>query len=100
MSMDVPLTVLDIKFNEMVNQTRSGQAHWAGTGPKGVSCRECSHWEFDGYKPDGTLKPASCAMYLTLSYTKGKKFSHEAISCKFFKKNENPPTVSKPRKVT
>lgn len=34
----------EAKFDTPIRETFLGQAHIAGTGPEGKTCRECEHW--------------------------------------------------------
>ena len=38
--------------DEALRQTYIGQAHIAGTGPIGATCRECRHWHRWKTEPD------------------------------------------------
>lgn len=98
MSKDIPLTTLDREFNEMVRLTPSGMAHWATTGPKGTTCRECTNFEKPEYKDD-MLRVSKCRMYRVLSYREGKPVPHETPSCKFFEWNDNPPPIMKKKLI-
>ncbi len=95
MSRDIPLTVLDLEFNEMVKNTPSGMAYWAGTGPPGRTCRECRHFGQKkgdiGYNTHGLLKNAKCAQYLSLSLRDGRAIPHDSKACKFFEESVSPP---------
>lgn len=104
MSRDVPLTVLDRDFNEMVRNTPSGMAHWAGTGPKGRTCRECLYFGGPpGSKPEynthGLLKKAKCLQYTTLSHRDGRPIPHDSAACKFFHENDKPPPSFKLKQI-
>lgn len=98
MSKDVPLTVLDTEFHNLVRLTPAGMAHWATTGPKGTTCRECSNFEKPEYK-DNMLRASKCRMYRVLSYREGKAVPHDTPSCKFFERSENPPPTMKKKSI-
>lgn len=84
--------------------THLGQAHIAGFGPAGKTCRECCHYGddaadypdfYEGSKTGGALKPGRC-----LYPIRGKarrKFPHSAKACRFFEQSDNPPPTAKLR---
>lgn len=41
------LTAINPELDRQVRQTFEGQAHFAGTGPKGATCGNCRHWSGD-----------------------------------------------------
>lgn len=73
-------------------QTHFGMAHLAGTGPKGKTCRECSHYRVNmksgNYKVSGELKNGRCT--LGLPGQSSRTFPHVAQSCRFFEQEANP----------
>lgn len=84
--------------------THLGQAHLAGTGPDGATCRECNHfcltgedWPdfFDSGQKKGQLRQARCEY--PISGKSKRKFPHTARACSFFERNDNPPPTSKPK---
>ena len=98
------LTVIDPDLEQKRNRTPEGMAHWAGTGPTGLTCRECSFYEFVGYKSNrgshrgGTLKNGSCNKYEVLIRRRGPKIPFESAACKYFEPNKTPPAITDPRK--
>jgi hypothetical protein len=63
-----------------------GQAHFSGTGPSGLTCRQCLHWthgRYD-YSTDGYLQPARCGKFKELTNSRGAKVSPDAPACKYF----------------
>ncbi len=100
------------EFDGAIRQTFLGQAHIAGTGPEGKTCRECSLWcvirsvkdhtgqrvtvhEPPGYNAEShklapfELKRARCNYRIA---NKAKRnVPHYAKACRFFEQNENPP---------
>jgi hypothetical protein len=82
--------------------THLGQAHIAGTGPAGATCRKCrffamkrKDWpEFYGGKDKGALKQAKCDYEITGKSS--RQFPHSARACSFFERNDNPPPAFKP----
>lgn len=91
----------DPDFDRALTQTHEGQAHLAGSGPAGRTCRECLLWAFDGYhatgglnRVAGALKPATCGKYRELMRRAGKAIPHHAKACRHFQENPQPPKVS------
>lgn len=87
------------EFDAKIERTHLGQAHLAGTGPKGTTCRECAFFASDGHyaksdkKRAGVLKDGRC-----LAPQPGKakrRFPHTAESCLLFEANPNPPLAQK-----
>jgi hypothetical protein len=91
-----------------LSDTHAGQAHIAGTGPVGKTCRECSHWRrppdvprheyyrkriFEG----ATLKPHACGKTASLTGRAGDRVPHDARACKYFEQADCPPPVSDKR---
>ena len=86
-----------------IMETYKGQAHIAGTGPEGTTCRECAHWGTDrpqryrhfGHRKNcltpGELKEGQCH--------RGKAgqiyqlLPHDAKSCLWFEPAKNPPAA-------
>lgn len=84
--------------------THLGQAHIAGTGPAGATCRECVHYGddqaqwpdfYEGGKSGGALKQGRCLYPITGKAA--RKFPHTARACRFFERNDSPPPTSKPK---
>jgi hypothetical protein len=75
--------------------THKGMAHFAGTGPRGLTCRECifwDHWKGDYRKKDGLIKPAPCKKYQQLrSGERGNDVPDDAAACKYFEFNQTAP---------
>jgi hypothetical protein len=96
--MNLHLTVLDPELERLRRQTHPGQAHWAGSGPNSVTCRQCIHWtDGSGYYAGifGTLKPRRCAKYEEMMRARGGKIPHDAQACKYFDENNSPPAVKR-----
>lgn len=97
-----------LPFDEAISNTFLGQAHIAGTGPKGATCRECKFWHsIRSFKDqatgkrhqvvvppphgakDGKIKKAQCRRPIR---GKAKKaIPHHASACRLFEANPNPP---------
>lgn len=75
-----------------------GMAHFAGTGPKQTTCRECIFWAHDQYdyaakggKLRGLIKPARCKRYQQLTGQQGAKIPDDAMSCRHFERVDLVP---------
>lgn len=91
-----------------VERTHMGQAHIAGTGPEGRTCRECKYWySWDvkerPYRPyrggdDGLmhLEPSKCR-YSILNKAE-RRVPHHAQACRLFEQNDSPPPITRERK--
>lgn len=96
--------------------THKGMAHFAGTGPKGKSCRHCKHWNFGwngeyfskGHHAGERLKPQPCLKNEEIAKSQGKKIArdskplvpYDARACKYFEERADTPTVMKPKRHT
>jgi len=103
----------EAQFDTQIRETFLGQAHIAGTGPTGTTCRECVYWRKVGRrrdKPGGAVveyvKPAeyfgkkhkTAPLALKKQYctkpilNKAKRMIlHSAKSCRLFEPSDNPP---------
>lgn len=93
------MTEHDAKFQA----THLGQAHLAGTGPKGKTCRECVFYGaglkvwpdyYEGGDLKNCLKQAGCSN--PIPHKSKRRFPHLAASCALFEQNDNPPPVTRP----
>lgn len=89
-------------YDGPLKETYLGMAHIAGTGPAGVTCRECRYWHLTekgkpvspGYYSDairttaGLLKPAKCNY--PISHKANRRFPHYAKACRLFDPAEEP----------
>jgi len=96
---DEHLTGGDDKLAKQVRRTHAGMAHWAGTGPRGKTCRECKFWEFDGYLVStAQLKSTTCGKYAAMmGGHDGPRVPHHAPSCKYFQGLTDPPAIYDPK---
>ena len=97
--------------DELVTKTYLGQAHFAGTGPEGATCRQCIWWKLlrmkkakkgredappEFYEPghhkkDGELRRKKCTRPI---HGKAKRLvPHHAEACRLFEPNPNPPAI-------
>ncbi len=101
-AMDLSLTT--VPGQELVGKTHLGQAHLAGTGPEGKSCRMCSHWHnYKGNKrhydylsnAEGMmqLQPSRCRYPIMNKAL--RRVPHYAPACRFFKENPEPPVIER-----
>jgi len=79
--------------------TFPGMAHFAGSGPRGRTCRECIFWahQKNDYrskngKYGGLIKPAPCRKYQTFMRDQGGAIPDDAAACKYFDENSAPPS--------
>lgn len=108
------------EFDGAIRETFLGQAHIAGTGPEGKTCRECVHWcvirtRKDGrgnyatvYEPPGyngerhksnplELRRAGCQY--PIANKARKRIPHNAKACRFFEDKPTPPPIfSEPKR--
>ena len=90
----------DNGVDALARKTPAGMFFWAGTGPKGKTCRECSFVVLNGrYAGNGgvhgapfELKPVQCRKAVQHGIQK-KAFRHSMACCKYFAQNERPPKV-------
>jgi hypothetical protein len=70
-----------------------GQAHFCGTGPVGLTCRQCLHWAHEpyGYAKNGHLQPARCRKTQALTNRRGAKVPPDASACKHYAPAESVP---------
>ena len=86
------------KMLEWISKTHPGQAHWAGMGPEGRTCRECSFWKAAGHyansgKHPRQLKDARCNKFRQLRKKNGPPVPFHAPSCSFFDESPSPPAA-------
>lgn len=86
--------VYDAKTEAALSKTHAGQAHFAGTGPDGKSCRQCVHWAFAGHYAirshhGGALKPAPCGQFKRMMNAAGAPVPAKAKACRFFSELED-----------
>jgi hypothetical protein len=102
-------------MDDLIAQTFIGQAHIAGTGPEGTTCRECAFWHkwetigvspqgyeqrpvISGYfskrHPDhpGQARPAFCNR--PILNKERRLVPHYAKSCRLFKPVKNPMPIT------
>ncbi len=101
--------------DEAIVKTFLGQAHLAGTGPEGTTCRECIWWKMSevhrwkrpeadkpgkwqtytpgSYNKDGSLRRHSCTRPI-LNKAK-RRFPHTAKACRLFSPAESPLPITK-----
>lgn len=95
--------------HDAILATFIGQAHIAGTGPEGKTCRECSLWGVKCTKNKvwgihspghfstgnklrgGQLKNGGC--HKEIRGKASRRFPHHAPACRFFEASENPPAA-------
>lgn len=84
----------------LARSTHPGMAHFAATGPKMATCRECIHWTGCGGQNGryakkgmggGGLKPRACAKFKSMMQGIGPAVPPDAAACKYFERNDNAP---------
>lgn len=68
-------------MDRLAHNTYQGMAHFAGTGPLGATCRDCTF--LDNTNTKGT-KPRACRKFTELTGRKGKVVPLYADACKYF----------------
>ncbi len=88
----------DPELTRKARATWPGMAHFAGTGPKGRTCRECIYWDHLPYeyrsktgRYGGLIKPARCRKYRELTREQGAPVPYHAFACRHFELNPSPP---------
>jgi len=96
----IPLTKAFGEVDALAARTPPGMAFWAGTGPKGRTCRECLHYSVEGRygtpggdHARGELTLGRCAKYSRTKRLDGPKFRHSTPVCKYFEENPLPPAI-------
>lgn len=101
-------------FDHPIRDTYLGQAHIAGTGPVGKTCRECIHWhqwkfskaadEFIPAPPGyfskrhkvHPLEPKKAYCNRPMLNKPKRLIPHTAKACRLFEASEKPMPASKP----
>jgi hypothetical protein len=102
LKIDPNLTAGD--YDKAASMTHVGQAHFAGTGPKGTRCVGCAHWLFVqdwvmNKWGSGDPKPSPCAKFMELARVEVKKAAkvpHNAASCRYFEPRDEPIPLRRP----
>lgn len=75
-----------------------GMAHFAGTGPDNMTCRQCLSFQHKPYsyrsktgKYRGLIMPAPCAKYKAITGAVGAAVPDDAPACKYFTWNVAHP---------
>lgn len=87
-------------FVSAAARTHVGQAHLAGSGPFGKTCRECLSWQFvKAWAAKGGPKPSPCAQYRRLMREWGRNVPHDAAACKYFEPRGALISLLKPERA-
>ena len=85
-------------IDELARASYPGMAHFAGTGERGRTCRECIFWAHDPHdyrakngKHRGLIEPAVCNKYRQITQQAGAKVPDDAAACKYLDLNPTPP---------
>lgn len=89
--------------DRMARASYPGMAHFASTGPRGKTCRECVFWAHGPHdyrskngKYRGLIEPAPCRKFQQLTSAPGDKIPDDAMACKYFSQNDiAPPRFAK-----
>ncbi len=95
------LTQPDAELGERIRATPDGMAFWAGSGPAGKTCRECSHWSGGSRSAEtGDLNDARCDQYarmtraaLLIENAPRYDIPHATAACKYFDAAPDAPPV-------
>ena len=103
----MPTANLTTMFDEVAEQgkwhTPPGMAHWAGSGPKAKTCRECEYWTGGreryataktGDHAANELKPGQCAKYKQITGKLHGRIPHRTPACKHFNAADKPPAIT------
>jgi hypothetical protein len=92
----IPLT--SVPCDHMARATHAGMAHFAGSGPKFKTCRECRFWAHDQHdyyakqgKHHGLIRPARCRKYRALTNADGARVPDDAAACRHFEQADPVP---------
>jgi len=77
---DVLTRIFDETSEDGSARTPIGMAHWAGSGPEGLTCKECLHFE-EKFK-------GRCLKVHALTGQRGKPFPAASAACKYFEASE------------
>ena len=90
------------RTTELVKGTHVGMAYFAGTGPRGKTCRECLSWSINGrhlyLNPTfrvPNLQNHDCGKFIEMVGRLGERVPHNAAACKYFEQSEHPPPIRK-----
>ena len=92
---------------DRIAATHLGQAHVAGTGPRGATCRQCLHWHsvqndkpYHPYRAgdDGLmhLEPARCRY--PIAGKANRRVPATAPACVFFTRSDLDPPLTRVRR--
>jgi hypothetical protein len=92
------LTQPDPDTTRQARASFPGMAHFAGTGPDNMTCRQCSNWEHHAYdyhskigKYHGLIKPAPCRKFRAITGKVGDAVPDSASACRYFEWNVSHP---------
>lgn len=92
--------------HERIGQTYLGQAHIAGTGPEGKTCRECRWFGPPGYsggvelgiyascRGGGRLRPQKCNK--PIANKASDRIPYDAKACRLFEQRDVPMPIIRP----
>ena len=88
---------------DLVAKTIAGQAHFAGTGPAGMTCRQCVHWggKSSPRRDDaGELMPRRCRQFSRMMQSLECRtgIPHGTAACRHFIERATAPQAIRERK--
>lgn len=94
------------EFARLAVKTYVGMAHLAGSGPAGMTCRECAFWKHRGtwakadFVSQGEPHPAVCQRYKAFTFKRrGYAVPHDALACRHLELAENSQPLRRPEKA-
>jgi hypothetical protein len=91
------LTSIDAEFERQVAKTRPGMAHFAATGPFGVTCGDCMSWNYWRQVRNAsgdlvrTTKSQGCEKFYKLAGRHGPAIPPGTDACRYFERRESKP---------
>jgi len=73
--------------DQFARQSYPGMAHFAGTGPDGMTCNRCQHYDYDPIKHSGKME-RPCKRYQQLTGKLGKAVPALASACRHFEQKQ------------
>jgi hypothetical protein len=86
----------ELDVRRLATMTHKGMAHFAGTGPLGLTCRECVFWRKTGQWLSSGPRPARCAKFVQLTRKPGPPVPFSAYACRHFQQADQPQPLQRP----
>jgi len=65
---------------------KPGMAHFAGTGPPGMTCGRCIHRGYRRHTDTRSYSTGACAMFLKLATKNGPSVNKQWAACRYFER--------------